>query len=314
MNNLLTAHFRHLSTSEKILRILCIASVFIIFFVICGIISSLLYYSAPALKQFGLSFLFSRSWNPGTIQFGALTSIYGTMATTLIASIIALPISIMAALYISEFSHPVISRFFGTVIEILSAIPSVIYGLWGLFVLVPVMSSLVQPLLQALCGSLPFFKGALNGLGILTAGIILAIMIIPFTINATRQILDKVPSEIKDASYSLGATQWETIHALLLRFCSPGILGTCLLGVSKALGEAVAVAFVIGNKHIISLSLFSSGNTIGSTLVNEFVEAPDKLHRSALIELGLVLFIITVGVHTIARLWLRKINVVSGVE
>jgi phosphate transport system permease protein len=261
-----------------------------------------------SLKEFGWKFLISPEWNPVFSQYGALTSIFGTTVSTLIAMLIAMPLGLVIALFLVELAPKRVSGFFGGAIELLAAVPSIIYGMWGLFVFAPFMANTVQPLLGKCLGFLPLFQGPPLGIGMLTAGIILSLMILPYISSVTRDVFRMVPSMVKEAAYGVGSTTWEATRAVTLRYSLRGIVGAGFLGLGRALGETMAVTFVIGNNHNISASLFSSGNTIASTLANEFTEAAEPLYLSALIELGLVLFFITLLFQIIAQLWLWSIK------
>ncbi len=271
-----------------------------------GIFVELVIQSWPSIKKFGFSFLFSQVWNPVTEQFGGASSIYGTLVSTLIAMVIAVPLSIAIALFLVELARPGVSKVVGTMIELLAAIPSIIYGMWGMFVFAPFMAKYVQPALQGTLGFLPLFQGPPMGLGMLTAGIILAFMILPFICAITRDVFQLVPNVVKESAHGMGATMWEVTYKVTIPYGLVGIIGALFLGLGRALGETMAVTFVIGNAHHIAASLFAPGNSIASTLANEFTEATDPMYVSALIELGLVLFIITYLVQVVAQFLLRR--------
>jgi len=280
--------------------------------VMAGILFELIRNSQPSISRFGLKFLVSTSWNPVTGQFGALTSIYGTLVSTFIAMSISLPLSLVIALFLVELAPPILAKFVGYAIELLAAIPSIIYGMWGLFVFAPFMSQHVQPGLNKTLGFLPLFQGPPMGIGMLTAGIILSLMVLPFTSAVMRDVFQMVPAVVKESAFGLGATTWEVTRKVTLRYGLQGLLGASFLGLGRAVGETMAVTFVIGNDHRISASLFAAGNSIASTLANEFTEASDKLYLSALIELGLVLFLITLIIQALAQLWLKRIEKGAG--
>lgn len=288
--------FRGLTASCAVLVPLLIAAIF----------SELLHYSLPAFKKFGLSFLISQEWNPVTGQFGAASSIFGTLVSTFIAMIIAVPLSLAIALFLVELAPPKLSRAVGTMIELLAAIPSIIYGMWGLFVFAPLMARYVQPVLGHYLGVLPLFQGPPLGIGMLTAGIILAVMILPFISAVTRDVFQLVPPVVKESAFGLGATTWEVTFKVTIPYGLVGIIGACFLGLGRALGETMAVTFVIGNSHRISASLFAPGNSIASALANEFTEATEPLYISSLIALGLILFVITWTVQVISQILLRR--------
>jgi len=262
--------------------------------------------SLPALKEFGFSFLFSQNWNPVTEQYGALSSIYGTLASTFIAMLIAVPLSLVIALFLVELAPPQVSRIVGGAIELLAAIPSIIYGMWGLFVFAPFMADHFQPLLAGMTPGLPFFTGPPMGIGLLSAGIILALMILPFITSVTRDVFAMVPAVVKESAYGMGSTTWEVMRKVTLPYGIQGVVGACFLGLGRAIGETMAVTFVIGNRHEISASLFSAANSIASTLANEFTEADSDLYLAALVELGLVLFGVSVLLQIAAQWWLRR--------
>jgi len=294
--------------SDVVFRQIAVVGAFLTFIIIVGIFLQLLFNSRESIMEFGLKFLVTDDWNPVTNKFGAASSIYGTLITTLIAMLIAVPLSIVIALFLSELSHPLVSKFVGTCIELLAAIPSIIYGMWGLFVFAPVMSKTLQPFLKDNFGFLQIFNGPKMGIGILSAGIILAIMILPFMTSVIRDVFKMVPNVLKESAYGMGSTTWEVARKVTIRYGLTSIVGACFLGLGRALGETMAVTFVIGNRHKISPSLFDAGNSIASTLANEFAEASEPLYLSSLIELGLVLFVLTFIVQIAARMWLARMR------
>lgn len=279
-----------------------------------GIFIQLLSGSRLSIAKFGFGFIFSQEWNPVTGEFGALSSIFGTLMSTGIAMIIAVPFSLILALFLVELAPPFLSRIVGGAVELLAAIPSIIYGMWGLFVLAPLMSQYVQPFLEKWFGSLPLFTGPPMGIGVLTAGIILALMVLPFITSIARDIFMMVPDIVKESAYGMGATTWEVTSQVTIRHGITGIIGACFLGLGRAIGETMAVTFVIGNTHRISASLFSPSNSIASTLANEFTEAYDNLYLSSLIELGLILFVLTFIIQMAAQLWLRRTKKRMGIH
>jgi phosphate transport system permease protein len=262
--------------------------------------------SWPAVKQFGWRFFFSQEWNPVLQEFGAASSIFGTLASTFIAMFIAVPLSLAIALFLVEFAPPQVSRIVGTLIELLAAVPSIIYGMWGLFVFAPFMARYVQPLLGQTLGFLPLFQGPPLGIGMLTAGIILAFMVLPYISAITRDVFQLVPPVVKESAFGMGATTWEVTYQVTIPYGLVGIIGAVFLGLGRALGETMAVTFVIGNAHRISASLFAPGNTIASTLANEFSEATEPLYISSLVALGLVLYLITYLVQVVSQMMLRR--------
>ncbi|MDH4229825.1 MAG: phosphate ABC transporter permease subunit PstC [Nitrospirota bacterium] len=268
--------------------------------------------SAPSRAAFGLGFLTDASWNPVTERFGALTAIAGTLISTLIALLVAVPISVGIALFLSELAPARLRTPFGVGIELLAAIPSIVYGMWGLFVLAPILSNLVQPALANSLGFLPLFSGPQMGIGMLTAGLVLALMITPFIASVTRDVFRMVPPQLKESAYGMGATTWEVVRDIMIPYGRKGIYGAVFLGMGRALGETMAVTFVIGNSHRLSASLFAPGNSIASTLANEFTEADGDLYLSSLVELGLVLFLITFLILGFAQLYLKRMSAPGG--
>jgi phosphate transport system permease protein len=258
--------------------------------------------SADARHKFGWAFLTGSTWDPVAGQFGALPFIYGTLVTSAVALTISLPLSLGAAVFLSELAPPRISDALAFLIELLAAVPSVIYGLLGIFLLVPFMREVGEPALRATLGFLPFFQGPAYGVGVLTAGVVLAIMIVPFIVSVSREALLAVPREQREGALALGATRWECTSQVVLPFARLGIIGSVFLALARALGETMAVTMVIGNDPSIHASLFASGYSIAAVIANEFSEATSSLHVSALVELGLVLFGVTVVINGLARL------------
>jgi phosphate transport system permease protein len=276
--------------------------------VLAGIIVSLIIGAWPALKEFGPAFVTTVEWDPVNDQYGALIAIVGTLATSLIALLIAFPISFGIALFLTEICPASLRRPLGTAVELLAGVPSIIYGMWGLFVFAPLFGDHVQPFLKSTLGQLPLighlFQGPMMGIGILTAGLILAVMIIPFIASVMRDVFEIVPAVLKESAYGLGCTRWEVVRKIVLPYTKTGVVGGVMLGLGRALGETMAVTFVIGNAHKLSWSLFAAGNSIASTLANEFAEAESTLHVSSLFALGLILFVITFIVLSAAKLML----------
>lgn len=256
--------------------------------------------SMLSLRKFGFGFLKSTSWDPIRGEFGAWPFIYGTIVSSLIALVISVPFSLGIAIFLVEQAPHYISRPIGFLVELLAAIPSVVYGLWGIFVLAPFLRVHVEPFLARWFGWSPFFTGPITGIGLLTGGIILAIMVTPIISAVVRDVLAAVPGTQREAALALGATKWETIRVVLVN-AAPGIAGAVILGLGRALGETMAVTMVIGNRPHISLSLFAPSYTIASAIANEFTEATEAIHLSALVELGLILFLVTFIVNGIAR-------------
>ncbi len=284
--------------------------------ILLGIIASLFVSSLPAIQKFGLGFLWSAQWNPVTAQFGGLVPIVGTLVTSVIAMLIGVPVSFGIAVFLTELAPVWLRRPLGTAIELLAAIPSIIYGMWGLFVFAPVFAETVQPWLKGTLGGLPWigllFKGPPMGIGILTAGLILAVMVIPFIAAVMRDVFEVVPSTLKESAHALGATTWEVVWHVVLPYTKAGVLAGIMLGLGRALGETMAVTFVIGNAHNLHTSLFMPGNSIASTLANEFTEAVGPLYTSSLMYLGLLLFLITFVVLVISRLLLARMRRQEG--
>ena len=279
--------------------------------ILAAILVALVLESRPSLDKFGLAFLWHAEWDPVQERFGALVPIYGTVVTSLLAMLIGIPVSFGIALFLTELSPAWLKRPLGTAIELLAAIPSIIYGMWGLFVLAPLFQEHVQPALIESLGSLPLagalFQGPPLGIGMLTAGLILSIMVIPFIAAVMRDVFDLVPALLKESAYGLGATTWEVVWKVVLPYTKVGVIGGVMLGLGRALGETMAVTFVIGNAHRLSASLMAPGNSIASALANEFTEAVGDVYFSALIELGLILFLITTVVLALAKLLLLRL-------
>ena len=277
-----------------------------------GVIIALIEGSMMALRQFGFGFLVEAHWNPVTDQFGAIAPIYGTIMTSLIAMLIAVPVGLMIAFFLTELCPMWIRRPIGIAIELLAGIPSIIYGIWGLFVFAPFLQRTLQPFLIDIFGPIPLlssvFAGPPYGIGMLTAGLILAIMVLPFITSISRDVFDAVPPVLKEAAYGLGCTKWEVFRNVVLPYTRVGVIGGVMLGLGRALGETMAVTFVIGNAHRISASILAPGTTISATIANEFTEAVGDLYTSSLIALGLILFFITFVVLAIARYLLMRIE------
>ncbi len=291
---------------DAIFRAITISFAIGILLLFVGIIIALWHESLPSIHKFGFSFLTSSAWNPVKDDFGAWIAIVGTLLSTCLAMLIAIPLSLGVALFLAELAPEWMKAPFGTAIELLAAIPSIVYGMWGLFVLAPIMSDYVQPWLADHFGFLPFFTGPAMGIGMLTAGLVLALMILPFIASVTRDVFLMVPQNLKEAAYGMGCTTWEVVRDIMIPYGKKGIAGAVFLGMGRALGETMAVTFVIGNAYHLSWSLFAPGNSIASTLANEFTEADSDIYLSSLVELGLVLFLITFIVLGIAQLWLKR--------
>lgn len=280
---------------------------------LAGIIVSLVVGAMPALREYGLSFLWSSSWDPVQNRYGGLVMIYGTLMTSLIALVIAVPVSFGIALFLTELSPNWLKRPLGTAIELLAAVPSIVYGMWGLLVFGPILATYVQQPLQTLLGGVPVLGALVSGppvgIGLLSAGIILAIMIIPFIASVMRDVFEVTPPMLKESAYGLGSTTWEVVYKVVLPYTKTGVIGGIMLGLGRALGETMAVTFVIGNMNQLdSLSLFEAANSITSALANEFAEAGEGLHQASLIYLGLILFFITFVVLAFSKLLLSRLK------
>ena len=284
-----------------------------------GILLSLVVGAWPAIEKYGLGFLTNTVWDPVNNEYGGLVMIYGTIATSVIALVIAVPVSFGIALFLTELSPSWLKRPLGTAIELLAAVPSIVYGMWGLLVFGPILATYVQQPLQALLQGVPFLGALVSGppvgIGILSAGIILAIMIIPFIASVMRDVFDVTPPMLKESAYALGSTTWEVVSKVVLPYTKAGVVGGIMLGLGRALGETMAVTFVIGNfNQLDSLSLFQAANSITSALANEFAEAASGLHPAALIYLGLVLFFITFVVLALSKLLLAQLRKSEGAK
>jgi phosphate transport system permease protein len=288
------------------------AAAFGVLLLLSGVIISLIAGSLPAIRTFGLGFLVSEHWNPVTDNFGALPAIYGTVLTSAIAMLIAVPVGLMIAFFLTELCPPWLRRPIGIAIELLAGVPSIIYGIWGLFVFAPFLQQTLQPFLINTLGNVPLiaplFAGPPYGIGMLTAGLILAIMVLPFVTSISRDVFEAVPGVLKEAAYGIGCTTWEVVRYVVLPYARVGVIGGVMLGLGRALGETMAVTFVIGNAHRISASLLAPGTTISASIANEFTEAVGDLYTSALIALGLILFVITFIVLAAARYMLMRIE------
>lgn len=309
--------FQETSTQNRadtVFKTITILGAGLIFLVMAALFIQLVNSSLLSIKAFGWGFLFNNIWDPIREQFGAASSIYGTLMSTLIAMVIAVPLSILVALFLVELSNPTLSKWIGTGIELLAAVPSIIYGMWGLFVFAPFMGNYVQPFFKSIFGESGLFSGPPIGIGMLSAGIILAFMILPFITAVVRDVFVMVPSVVKESAYGMGSTTWEVTRKVTIRYGIQGIIGATFLGLGRAIGETMAVTFVIGNSHRIATSLFAPANSITATLANEFTEASEPLYLSVLIELGLVLFAITFIIQVISQLWLRRVKKQMGTQ
>lgn len=309
-------HFKLQNWPDVLFRGITRLSALFVLVLLTAIIASLVIGSLPAIKTFGFNFLISTEWDPVTDKFGALTAIVGTLVTASIALLIAVPISFGISLFLTELSPRWLRRPLGIAVELLAGIPSIIYGMWGLFVFAPLFADHLEPWISSHIGIMPligpFFSGPPMGIGILTASIILAIMVIPFIASVMRDVFEVVPTLLKESAYGLGATTWEVVWNVVVPYTKVGVAGGIMLGLGRALGETMAVTFVIGNAHSLNASLLMPGNSISSALANEFNEAVGELYTSALIELGLILFFITFVVLTLARIMLYKLAKQEG--
>ena len=310
------ARLKRHTVLDLLFRNLTRVSAFGVLALLLAIIVSLIVGSMPAIRAFGFGFLASSEWDPVGEQFGALIPIVGTLVTSAIALTIAIPVSFGIAIFLTELSPRLLRRPLGIAIELLAGIPSIIYGMWGLFVFAPLFADHIEPWVNDHIGTMsylgPFFSGPPMGIGVLTAGIILAIMVIPFIASVMRDVFEVVPTLLKESAYGLGATTWEVVWKVVLPYTRIGVVGGIMLGLGRALGETMAVTFVIGNAHELSKSLLMPGNSIASALANEFTEAYGELYTSALIELGLILFFITLVVLSLARYLLYKLGKREG--
>jgi phosphate transport system permease protein len=306
------AHGRAPLVAEGLFRAVALTCAAFVLLVMAGLFAVLLYRSRLSIDRFGWGFLWSAAWDPVRDDFGAASSIFGTLLSTVIAMAIAVPLSLVIALFLVEIAPPRVARPVGYGIELLAAIPSIIYGMWGLFVLAPLMATHVQPAMQKVFGGFPLFSGPPMGIGVLTAGLVLALMVLPFITAVARDVFALVPPVMKEAGYGLGATTWEVTRKVTVGYGMKGLVGGVFLGLGRAIGETMAVTFVIGNDHRIAASLFASGNSIASTLANEFTEASEPVYLSALVELGLILFVVTLIIQVLAQLWLARLGRQAG--
>jgi phosphate transport system permease protein len=297
---------------DNVFRNLTQAAAIIVLLILSGVIISLIAGSLPAFRAFGFGFLTTQVWNPVTEKFGAFAPIAGTVTTSIIAMVIAVPIGMGIAIFLTELCPQWLRRPIGIAIELLAGIPSIIYGIWGLFVFAPFVQQNIEPPLIAIFGPIPglssVFAGPPYGIGTLTAGFILAIMVLPFITSISRDVFETVPPVLKESAYGIGCTTWEVVRSVVIPYTRVGVIGGVMLGLGRALGETMAVTFVIGNAHKISASILAPGTTISATIANEFTEAVGDLYTSSLIALGLILFVITFFVLAAARLLLMRLE------
>jgi phosphate transport system permease protein len=301
-----------LRIGEAVFRSLTRAAAIGVLLLLSAVILALFIGSVPAIRKFGFGFLIAQHWDPVTDEFGGLAPIYGTIITSFVATLIAVPIGLLVAFFLTQLCPLWLRRPIGIAIELLAGIPSIIYGIWGLFIFAPFLQQTLQPFLIDTLGNVPFisplFAGPPFGIGMLTAGLILAIMVLPFITSITREVFEAVPAVLKEAAYGLGCTTWEVARHVVLPYARVGVIGGVMLALGRALGETMAVTFVIGNAHRISASILAPGTTISAVIANEFTEAVSPLYTSALIELGLILFVITFIVLATARYMLMRIE------
>jgi phosphate transport system permease protein len=304
------------AVGDAVFRALTFLFALLVLLILGGVIVALVDGALPALRAFGLSFVVTEAWNPVTEKFGALAPIYGTLVTSAIAMVVGIPVAFGVAMFITEICPIWLKRPLATMIELLAAIPSIIYGIWGLFVFAPFVQQYIQPAIIDSLGQIPgigaLFAGPPLGIGVLTAGFILAIMVLPFISSIMRDVFETVPPVLKESTYALGATTTEVVWKVVLPFTRTGVVGGILLGLGRALGETMAVTFVIGNSHHVQSSILQPGTTISAALANEFTEAVGDLYQSSLVALGLILFLITFAVLAIAKLLLIRLERQAG--
>jgi phosphate transport system permease protein len=305
-------HLRREARAEGVFRALTVISAGLVLILLAGVLIALCYGGWPALKTFKFAFLTREVWNPVTEQFGALAALYGTVVTSIFAMLIAVPLSFGIAIFLTETCPLWLRGPIATCVELLAAVPSIVFGIWGLFVLAPILQHTVQPWLIDVFGDLPLigklFRGPPYGIGLMTAGLVLAIMVLPFITSVMREVFLATPRSLKEAAYGVGATQWEVVWDVVLPNSRAGVIGGIMLGLGRALGETMAVTFVVGNAHRISPSLMAPGTTISASIANEFTEAVGDLYTSSLIALGLLLFVLTFLIIAAARLLLMQIE------
>lgn len=301
---------------DQVFAAVCKAAAVSVLVILGGVFVSLIGGAWPAFHKFGLAFFVTEAWNPVTDQFGAIAPIFGTLVTSAIAMLIAVPVGVGIAVFLTELCPLVLRRPLGVAIELLAGIPSIIYGIWGLFFFAPFLQQYVQPALIGTFANVPvlstLFAGPPYGIGILTSALVLAIMVLPFVTAISRDVFESVPPVLKEAAYGLGCTRWEVVRNVVIPFTRVGVIGGCMLGLGRALGETMAVTFVIGNAHRISGSLLAPGTTISATIANEFTEAVGDMHTSSLLAIGLILFLISFIVLAFARLMLMQLDKKAG--
>jgi len=303
--------------ADRLFAVLAHGAAWLVLLLLIGIVGSLLVSAMPAIREYGLSFLWRSEWDPVKNEYGGLVMIYGTLMTSFIALLIAVPVSFGIALFLTELSPGWLRRPLGIAVELLAAVPSIVYGMWGLLVFGPILAAYVQQPLQKLLNGVPYLSSLVEGppvgIGILSAGIILAIMIIPFIASVMRDVFETTPAMLRESAYGLGATTWEVVYRVVLPFTKAGVVGAIMLGLGRALGETMAITFVIGNMNQLdSPSLFAAANSITSALANEFAEAEEGLHQASLIYLGLILFFITFVVLALSKVLLAHLKKAEG--
>jgi phosphate transport system permease protein len=304
---LVVSHRRRVNSGDRLFRALAYAAAGLVLLIALIFVLALFVPALPSVTRFGLDFVVSRTWDPVRLRFGALPAVYGTLVTSLVGLLLAFPIGLGAALFLAEEGGLRIIRApLSFAIELLAAIPSVVIGLWAFFVLTPIVRANIGPFLQQTLGFLPLFRGTISGYGYLTAGLVLAIMVLPIMTALSRDVIQAVPRALREASLALGATRAETTWSVVLPYARIGITGAVLLSLGRAVGETIAVTMVIGNSPNLSASLFSLGYTLPSVIVNEFTEAVGKVYQGALFELALILAVITIAVNVLARLLIRR--------
>jgi phosphate transport system permease protein len=300
----LRGFYDRLRGGDEVVYLVTLAASALILLIVAVIVMELWLNSQPTVKAFGWHFLATSKWNPNGDQFGALPFLYGTCVTSLLGMLIAIPLGVASAIFLAEMAPPQLSNFLTFLIELLAAVPSVIYGLLGIFVLVPIIREFVVPPLQATLGYLPIFSGTFYGVSFLSAGLVLSVMVVPFIVSVSREVLIAVPVEQREAALALGATKWETTWQIVIPNASTGIMGSIFLALARALGETMAVTMVVGNTPTLTASLLSPGYSIAAVIANEFAEASGSLYVSSLIFLGLVLFGLTIVINAVARLFI----------
>jgi phosphate transport system permease protein len=305
-------HGRRQRTEDAVFRYTTLFFALLVLVLLGGVIAALIEGSWPVFRNFGFGFVTTEVWNPVTEKFGALAPIYGTLVTSVLAMLFGVPVSFGIAMFITELCPAWLKRPLGIAIELLAGIPSIIYGIWGLFVLAPFLQRTVQPFLIETLGNVPgigyLFAGPPYGIGVFTAGLVLGIMVLPFITSITRDVFETVPPMLKESAYGLGATTWEVVSKVVIPYTRVGVSGGIMLGLGRALGETMAVTFVIGNAHKISASILAPGTTISATIANEFTEAVGDLYTGSLIALGLILFVITFVILSLAKLNLMRMQ------